>query len=182
VEGIDADPLGVKAARAKGLNVQLGDVSAIGYADNCFDAITLSHVIEHVHDPVGLLRECARLLKPGGVVAILTPKSRSLGPAIYGSSWLHLDPPRHLHIFNPVLLSALVNKAGLFNLVEMTSIRDANNLFLASRSIRASGTHVMGAPSGVLLRIWARTMQLIEWLLLKVMPRSGEEILLLARK
>jgi 2-polyprenyl-3-methyl-5-hydroxy-6-metoxy-1,4-benzoquinol methylase len=182
VEGIEVDPVGVKVARAKGLNVHLGDIYSKHYADNCFDAITLSHVIEHVHDPVGLIRECARILKLGGVLSMVTPNSASLGHLIYKSSWLHLDPPRHLHIFNLSVLETIVTKLDLKIEISKTIIRDANGLFIACRSIRNTGTFVMGSDAGIALKFWARTMQMLEWAILKVRPLSGEEVLLVVRK
>jgi 2-polyprenyl-3-methyl-5-hydroxy-6-metoxy-1,4-benzoquinol methylase len=181
-EGIEVDPVGVEVARAKGLNVHLGDVYSKQYEDNSFDAITLSHVIEHVHDPLALMRECARILKPGGIISMVTPNTASFGHLVYKSSWLHLDPPRHLHIFNPAPLASLATRLGLKIIVNETLIRDANNLFIGCRSIRNTGTYVMGSGAGIALKIWARTMQMFEWLLLKATPQRGEEVLLIVRK
>ena len=42
-----------------------------------FDAITLSHVIEHVHDPVEVIRACFNLLKSGGYIWLDTPNIAS---------------------------------------------------------------------------------------------------------
>lgn len=43
------------------------------YADNTFDAVILSEILEHIDDDVAGLREMLRILKPGGVVAITVP-------------------------------------------------------------------------------------------------------------
>jgi 2-polyprenyl-3-methyl-5-hydroxy-6-metoxy-1,4-benzoquinol methylase len=182
VEGVEVDPVGVEVARAKGLNVHFGDVFSRQYADNSFDAITLSHVIEHVHDPIGLIRECARILKLGGMLSIVTPNSKSMGHSIYKSSWLHLDPPRHLHIFNPPVLADIASNLGLKVEINKTLIRDANNLFIASRSIKKVGSFVMGSRQGIIIKIWARIMQMFEWLILKVIPDRGEEVLIIVTK
>jgi 2-polyprenyl-3-methyl-5-hydroxy-6-metoxy-1,4-benzoquinol methylase len=182
VEGVDVDSSGVKVARANGLEVHLGDVYSKHYADNSFDAITLSHVIEHVHDPIGLIRECARILKPGGKISIVTPNSASLGHSLYKSSWLHLDPPRHLHIFNSPVLVTLAINLGLKIETNETIIRDADTLFVASRSIRNTGAFAWGSDAGILSKIWAKILQLLEWFILKFSPFRGEEILLVVTK
>ena len=182
VEGVEVDPLGVEVARAKGLNVHLGDVFSKKYADNSFDAITLSHVIEHVHDPIGLIEECKRILKPSGIISMVTPNSESFGHSVYKNSWLHLDPPRHLHIFNPYVLESLLTKSGLQTVVNETLIRDANNLFIGCRSIKKIGSYKMGSSSGAVEKVWGRVLQMLEWIMLKVMPSRGEEILLVVRK
>ncbi|MFZ2950549.1 MAG: class I SAM-dependent methyltransferase, partial [Desulfuromonadaceae bacterium] len=68
-EGIDLDPSAVANAQGKGLKVALGSLEEQGHQDKTFDAIILSHVIEHVADPACLLAECYRILKPGGVLS-----------------------------------------------------------------------------------------------------------------
>jgi SAM-dependent methyltransferase len=60
----------------------------------------MSHVIEHVHDPVATLRSCYDLLVPGGVLYIDTPNIDALGLKNYGRLWPGLDAPRHLVLFN----------------------------------------------------------------------------------
>ncbi len=51
-----------------------GDLTAgLDFADATFDAINLADVLEHLEDPVGVLRELARITKPGGVIVVSTP-------------------------------------------------------------------------------------------------------------
>ena len=64
--GLEIDPMAVKAARARGLEVIEGDIGSAGLADESFDAVTSSHVLEHVHDPQAFLANCRRILKTGG--------------------------------------------------------------------------------------------------------------------
>ena len=47
------------------------------FPDNYFDYVTLLAVIEHVHDPAGLIKEIARVVKPGGHLIMTTPKRAS---------------------------------------------------------------------------------------------------------
>ncbi len=49
------------------------DIYALPYADNTFDAVIYSEVLEHVEDDQQALREAYRVLKPGGVLAITVP-------------------------------------------------------------------------------------------------------------
>lgn len=182
VEGVDLDPEAVKAARTKGLRVHQGTLAGQQLPAGSFDAVTMSHFIEHVHDPGATLAECRRLLKHGGRLVVVTPNTESLGHRLYGRSWMHLDPPRHLHLFNPDTLSEVVRRAGFGNVRAWTSLRDAYGIFLGSRSIRRHGAYVMGSPQGGLIRLWARSAELVEWLALKFNSRLGEEITLIAEK
>ena len=72
----------------------------MNYPADSFDAVIMSHVIEHVPQPRELLAECARLLKLGGRLVMLTPNAESFGLDYYGRCWRGLEPPRHLQIFS----------------------------------------------------------------------------------
>jgi SAM-dependent methyltransferase len=182
VEGVDFDPNAVENARRKGVQVRLGTLEAQQYPDNYFDAITLSHLIEHVHGPLELLRECQRILRPGGRLVLVTPNGHSWGHRIFKDAWLALDPPRHLYVFSVPSLRYLAEKAGFKKFRLSTTIRDANGLFIASKSIQRTGKHVWGSPQPRAFRIWARALQLVEWAILKLKPYIGEEIALMAEK
>lgn len=51
----------------------VGDITRLGFADGSFDVVVSSEVIEHVPQPREAVRELARVLKPGGVLALTTP-------------------------------------------------------------------------------------------------------------
>ncbi|ABB32406.1 SAM-dependent methyltransferase, putative [Geobacter metallireducens GS-15] len=181
-EGIDVDPSAVANARSKGLNVAQGDLLEQPYGDNTFDAVMISHVIEHVPNPVELLTECYRILKPGGVLSLVTPNVESMGSHLFGRHWLHLDPPRHLILYNVRTIRALARKAGFTNMEIRTTIRDAHALFWASYSISRRGTYAMGSQPGRSGRLFMLLMRLVEWGLLKVFPHKGEELSLMGVK
>jgi len=112
VTGIDPDPVTVEAARKRGLDVRQGSLDAPGGVAGPFDVVTLSHVIEHVHDPRALVREVHKLLKPGGLVWIETPNLASSGHQRFGAAWRGLEPPRHLVLFDWDSLEALLRAEG----------------------------------------------------------------------
>lgn len=111
-EGIDFDPEAVEAARAQGLNVRCASAEDLSAEKNQYDVITLSHVVEHVHDPIGLLRDLYRLLKPGGWLWLETPNLDSLGARRFKQNWRGLEPPRHLVLFNSTSLRMSLEKIG----------------------------------------------------------------------
>jgi SAM-dependent methyltransferase len=109
---VDFDPNAVKVARSHGLDVRQGSVDVLDPTKERFDGITLSHVIEHVHDPLAVLRQCHALLKPGGWLWIETPNIDAQGHTRYGANWRGLEPPRHLVLFNHQSLSRALWEAG----------------------------------------------------------------------
>jgi 2-polyprenyl-3-methyl-5-hydroxy-6-metoxy-1,4-benzoquinol methylase len=103
VEGVDFDPAAVEAARKRGLDVHLGTLSEQEFRANSFDAIIMGHCIEHVPDPINLLRECYRILEPGGRLVVITPNVVLIGAVwsrrgtfIYSPNlpWLQFVPER----------------------------------------------------------------------------------------
>ena len=98
VSGVEPDPVAAAVARDRGVHVMVGTVDLLADESNCFDVITLSHVIEHVHEPQKLLESVHRLLKPGGVIYVETPNIESHGAALFKKEWRGLESPRHPHI------------------------------------------------------------------------------------
>lgn len=61
-----------------GVRFQVASVCQLPFESNSFDAIFYHHVIEHVDDPVGSLKELDRVLKPGGWIFVGTPNRHRL--------------------------------------------------------------------------------------------------------
>ncbi len=112
VSGIDPDPQAVAACQSVGLDVRQGFVEDGLFEPNTFDAVTMSHVIEHLHQPTQTLAKVRQLLKPGGTLWIATPNVESASFERFGRNWLGLDPPRHLVLFTPDSLLKLLHEAG----------------------------------------------------------------------
>lgn len=110
--GVDSDPINVANARKRNLNVRLGDMKSFIADQGSFDVVTISHVIEHVHDPRGTLETAYALLKPGGMLYIDTPNIESLGHRKFGAHWRGLEPPRHLAIFSWTGIEGLLCECG----------------------------------------------------------------------
>jgi 2-polyprenyl-3-methyl-5-hydroxy-6-metoxy-1,4-benzoquinol methylase len=124
-EGIDTDPAAVEAARSKSIRVKCSALHEQKFPERSFDAVVMSHVIEHLHRPLQLLKEVYRILRPGCLLLIATPNAESLGHRLLGSRWPFLDPPRHLQVFTTRALKSLVQAAGFAEIEVCTEIRTA---------------------------------------------------------
>jgi predicted SAM-dependent methyltransferase len=144
---VEPDPEATRVAQAHGttiLGAHLSDLRG-HYADR-FDVITLSHVIEHVHDPDALLRDCRDMLKTGGFFWIETPNINSVGYEVYKSAWRGLEPPRHLILFNYEALTSSLKKAG-FKDVTVLPPRDVVDVVFSQSASVAAGYTIDTDPS-----------------------------------
>jgi 2-polyprenyl-3-methyl-5-hydroxy-6-metoxy-1,4-benzoquinol methylase len=78
-----------------------------------FDAITLWHVLEHVHDLSAYVQQLKKLLNKKGKLFIAVPNYTSLDSKIYKEFWAAYDVPRHLYHFSPASMKWLMEKNGL---------------------------------------------------------------------
>lgn len=182
VEGVDFDATAVRTARRRDLKVHLGTLEDQSYPEASFDAVTMSHVIEHVHDPSALLRECHRILKPGGCLVMVTPNISSMGHKRFGTHWRGLEPPRHLHIFTPLSLRHLAEEAGFEHSSVRTTMQAADFMYMASNSIWRKGSYSEKAPKPLIERLRGRWMQYLEWAILKMRSDVGEETVAVVEK
>jgi 2-polyprenyl-3-methyl-5-hydroxy-6-metoxy-1,4-benzoquinol methylase len=79
---------------------------------NQFDAITMWHVLEHVHDLHGYLQNFHRILKQDGKLIIAVPNYTSYDAQTYNEFWAAYDVPRHLYHFSPQSMKTLAALKG----------------------------------------------------------------------
>jgi 2-polyprenyl-3-methyl-5-hydroxy-6-metoxy-1,4-benzoquinol methylase len=181
-EGVDFDPAAVANATRHGLSVRLGALKDQRYPENAFDLVLMSHVIEHVPDPLATIREIRRVLRPSGMLVATTPNAASLGHRHFGADWVALDPPRHLHIFTANGLAALANCAGVTRSIVSSTLRITPFDFTQSRLIHSFGhADMMRSPERSEVRN-ARAWTFAEMLMRVWDPLVADELLLEARK
>ncbi|MGD1026978.1 class I SAM-dependent methyltransferase [Candidatus Binatus soli] len=181
-EGVDFDAQAVDAARRKGLSVRLGSLAAQRYPDESFDLVLMNHVIEHLHDPLGTLREIRRVLAVGGTLAVTTPNAESWGHRHFGPSWLGLHPPQHLQIFTGNGLATLARRAGFVQSAVSSTLRTTPFNFVQSPLIRRGGrVEWLRSLTHADVR-YGRAASLVEMLMRLWDPLAADELLLEARK
>jgi 2-polyprenyl-3-methyl-5-hydroxy-6-metoxy-1,4-benzoquinol methylase len=184
VMGVELDPEAVRIAEERfGLRVFQGTLEEARLPDGSFDTVTMNHVIEHVPNPIGLLAECRRILRPGGKLVVVTPNIESLGHRLFREAWRGLEVPRHLYIFSPRALQECAERAGLKVLKLWTTARSALWMWAASRLIRRNGILPGGSPQR--LGLWLKLEGLAFWAIaygLCALREAGEEIVLMASK
>lgn len=111
--GIEPD----KHAREKALELyglKLKDADTLySFSSGSFDAITLWHVLEHVHELHKYVDQLRNLLSKDGRLFIAVPNYTSTDAKIYHEFWAAYDVPRHLYHFSPKSMEHLLNGHGL---------------------------------------------------------------------
>ncbi len=184
VEGVDPDLEAADVAwKAFGLKIGTGMLEDQSYPSDKFDAVLMNHVIEHVHDPVNLLRECHRILRPGGLLVVATPNAESLGHNYFGANWRVLEPPRHLTIFSSRTLFQLAEEAGFSTPQIRTTIRGADGVYIESKKLGAMGAEVIGQnPASTKEKVAGQIFQYWECANVYLRPGAGEELLMVVEK
>jgi SAM-dependent methyltransferase len=110
VTGLDHSEEMVRLAgeRAPGAEVVLGGAERLPFGDASFTAIAMSIVFFFLPDPVAVLRECRRVLAPGGRIAVYTTS-----PALRGTPAAPEPIASHGHFYEDEELAELARRAGL---------------------------------------------------------------------
>jgi len=130
--GVDISPHAVRIARETyHLNVMEGTLEAPHFSDSFFDVVTMWDVFEHLHDPARSLQEIFRILRPDGVLVLRVPNGGGWDAQVFRSYWAGLEPPRHLYVFTPRTLQAVLER-NRFEVIRRTTLSGAYTTFLLS--------------------------------------------------
>lgn len=116
VYGVELSEYAAKESQKRGLNIKIGTLYSAKFPSNFFDAVTLQDVIEHVKDPFKEMKEIYRILKPGGIVFVVTPDVDGIWSKLLGPFWYHYKPGEHIMYFSQKTLGRLLLDAGLRNI------------------------------------------------------------------
>jgi 2-polyprenyl-3-methyl-5-hydroxy-6-metoxy-1,4-benzoquinol methylase len=111
-----------------------------------FDAITMWHVLEHVHDLSAYIQQLKKILKENGRLLIAVPNYTSLDAEIYGEYWAAYDVPRHLYHFSPRSVQVLMEKHGLKVIQYKPMWYDSFYISLLSSKYKNGKTNWIAAP------------------------------------
>jgi len=111
IQGIEPNKTARELSKSKKLKVK-GKLEEIK-KDTKFNAISLYHVLEHIHNLRKTGKNIVELLEENGTIFIAVPNNNSHDAKQYGSFWAALDVPRHLYHFNQDTIQVFAGKMGL---------------------------------------------------------------------
>jgi len=152
-----------------------GDVFRLPFADDRFDRVICSEVMEHVHDYEAALRELARVLRPGGTIGVTIPTATTEWLYLYLTREYFESPGGHIRVFSPKALARAMGRVG----IEVSGVSFAHSLHSPYWALRAAlGLHdETQAPTRAYRRflmraslspLWRRVESWFDW----VWPKS----------
>lgn len=138
-----------------GIRAKYGRIEDVDFDKNNFDVIAISHVIEHIEDPHRFISELNNLLKPGGILFIVTPNLNSFTDKLYGWSHPNFLEADHLFFYSESTLSLLLKRYG-FHVLAVSSKEYPHHFF---SSFKGFIGNKLGSP------LWMK-------ILFKVLPPS----------
>ena len=113
VQGVE--PMAAAATFARdtfGLDVFTGTLADAPFEPGSFDAAVMFETVEHLQDPIGVLRNVRRLLRQRGLLVMSTPNWEAFTRHALGEQWAVISPAEHLYYFSEATLTAALKQAG----------------------------------------------------------------------
>jgi ubiquinone/menaquinone biosynthesis C-methylase UbiE len=119
-----------------------GALDEIELPEESFDLVTMTEYLEHEPRPGMMIDHAARLLRPGGLLAIEVPDITGPPGRLFGHNWWQIDAPRHLMFFSPSTLTETLEHRGF----EVLRVQRYGMLTSMGYSLlQAMGLHYFGS-------------------------------------
>jgi SAM-dependent methyltransferase len=106
--GVEAKAIAADSVRD---GIRTGFFTGDAYPDGAFDLICAFQTLDHLSDPLAVLRTCLDKLRPGGLAYLIVHNADGLQARLFGEKSPIIDV-EHIYLFNPRTLSMAVEKAG----------------------------------------------------------------------
>jgi 2-polyprenyl-3-methyl-5-hydroxy-6-metoxy-1,4-benzoquinol methylase len=136
VDAVEPDEFAAGKARTKHGLIVFGE-DHLQTTDQAYDAVTLWHVLEHVHALDERVHQFTRLVKRGGYLLIAVPNAEANDAAHYREFWAAWDVPRHLYHFRSKVLRNRIEQAGFACVAEKILPFDTFYIAMLSEKYRS---------------------------------------------
>jgi SAM-dependent methyltransferase len=148
--GIELSDESCREARARGVEVYRARLSSFVNTGAPFDAVTMFRVFENLEDPHDALGKVSELLRPGGILAIVTPDTESFLALLSRDRWFAYDEPDAVIFYSRGGLVELLERSGYEILSVATDVEHATREEIMARVGRIG--RVWGFLSKLLVR------------------------------
>jgi len=112
VQGVEPSTFGAEEGRRSGLDIYNGFLHEANFDADSFDYVRSNHSFEHMPNPIEVMDEIYRILRPGGKLFIGIPNIDSIPSRLFGRYWWYLGAPVHVYNYTVPTISALMQRSG----------------------------------------------------------------------
>jgi SAM-dependent methyltransferase len=164
--GIEPSTRAAERAKARGIRILASSIEEVAPEHHGqFDAIVVFDVMEHLNDPVAVLRSLSRLLTPGGIMLLETGNSDSAHWRLAGTAYWYCAPVEHVGFFNKRSIQFASRAAGLIPLGFDRSVHSTDGSNSTVRFARGlfyiSAYYALRAVRGIGVPLWARAERVV---------------------
>jgi len=171
--GVEVSPIAAASARRRfGIHVIEGTLEEHHLEPTAYDVIVLLDVIEHLRDPMRVVRTAASLLKPDGRIVIKTPDIGSAQARRLGARWPHIKPPEHLVYFDVPSITFVLQACG-FEIDKREAV-GGTGVLVALRRLLGPNSVLDYSRSGYAL-VAAKRWRWLAWLVAKISAAVGRQ-------
>jgi 2-polyprenyl-3-methyl-5-hydroxy-6-metoxy-1,4-benzoquinol methylase len=165
------------ARREVGANLEVGSIDdELDRFHGQMDVVTLFDVLEHLPDPDRALRQCHRLLRPGGHLFLTTPDAGSVMSRVLGRHWYYVDMDEHVALFTRANVRTVLERTGFEVLAARTIGRSYRFSYIRRR------LQFLGSRTPLLRAAYGTTWPLRFWPSARVTLDLGDVMGLVARR
>jgi 2-polyprenyl-3-methyl-5-hydroxy-6-metoxy-1,4-benzoquinol methylase len=162
--GIEKSQLAVEHAREKGLDVRNGSMESLPDSlASDFDVVTIFDALDHVSNPLAVLKSVTNKIKPGGLLYLEVNNISSLYAVLMGKYFPHALPFEHPVYFGPKTLKKALGECGF----QVQSIRNRNR-FVSFQFLQMTFDNFNPLLAGLL--------KCVSWIIPQRMLKSGFSI------
>lgn len=111
--GVDFSPKALEEAARRGHEtLPVSCATWDGIAARRLKFVRMNHVVEHLYDPLLILRKIYAAMDEGGSLHLSTPNPLGPSATLYGDAWWGLECPRHIVLIPPVQLERMLKLVG----------------------------------------------------------------------
>jgi SAM-dependent methyltransferase len=144
-EGVEPSERAANECRQNGFRVRSGFFEDVQLPPASYDIAIMDAVLEHVHDPVQVLRKVYEVLRPDGVIAVKVPKLDGPAHRVHGREWNGFRVGFHTYLFTGRTLTGVLNRAGFDVLNRPKRDRPLDDLLLLwGRKRPETGVDLLG--------------------------------------
>ncbi len=157
VRGVELSTYAYKLAKQKGLNIINSKLESKTYPKNYFDVVTSQDVIEHIPSFSSHLKNIHTVLRPGGIVFIVTPDIGGSWRRLLGRFWYHYKPGEHVVYFSEKTIARALKNAG-FNEIKTAKTYHIMSLEYILNRLRYYSPLIFGALHGIIVKTPLKSM------------------------